>query len=449
MVISSRRSLIRIVSLMCAVVLTLGAAAVSGNYKARKLERINAVSQQRALSELTESMADIETALGKEIYAGTPAMTEKLAGEIRLSAARGKSSLSALPVSDILLENTYKFLSQAGAFSEALGVKAARGEKISEEEKENLRALYRYSKELGGKLEFMCSYLDGGGLTFEETENAVKGDKNGDTLKFSSAIGDAEQVFSDYPTLIYDGPFSDGLLKKSPKFIQGKDEVSEEAALKAAAEFSGIDKNSLKRRDDENGKLTLYTFVGADDGVTLGITKKGGYPAYMLGSEYAGASKLSEEEAVAKARDYLGSHGIKNMHESYYSVNDGICTVNFAYVQDDVICYSDLIKVSVAMDTGKIISFDSRDYLMSHYIRSDLTPKITAREGEKSLSGSLTVKDTKIALIPTDSGKEVLCYEYFCKGEDNEDILVYINARNGREENMLFLLYGDNGILVR
>ena len=42
------------------------------------------------------------------------------------------------------------------------------------------------------------------------------------------------------------------------------------------------------------------------------------------------------------------------MKESYFSTNDGICTINFAYMEDDVVCYPDLIKVNVALDTGNV-----------------------------------------------------------------------------------------------
>ena len=195
--------------------------------------------------------------------------------------------------------------------------------------------------------------------------------------------------------------------------------------------------------------MSSYTFSSEEDGVVISITKRGGYLSYMLGSSYAGVSKLSAEEAIERGVEYLESHGINNMKESYYSINDGICTVNYAYVQNGVICYPDLIKVSVAMDTGKVISVDARGYLVNHFARTDVNPVLTSENAAKSLSPYLTVKDVKTAVIPTDSGKEVLCYEFWCEGTGNEELLVYINAATGEEENIFFLLYSDNGILVR
>lgn len=450
MVIKSKRNLIRIISFICAAIVALSAAAVSNYVRAEKLDRINTNSQQRALTELTTCMSNIQQGLSKEFYTATAPMAEKLSSEIWREASQAKSCLSVLPVSDILLENTFKFLSQVGAFCSSLSEKAAKGEKISEEEYASLEELIKYSKELTSRLENMCAYLENGALTFESTDDAVAAmSEELDSMDFETAISDAEQALVDYPTLIYDGPFSDHILQKEPEMTKGKEEISEAAATEAAANFSGIAIEKLKREEDENGTLASYTFSSEEDGVVISITKRGGYLSYMLGSSYAGVSKLSAEEAIERGLEYLKSHGINNMKESYYSINDGICTVNYAYVQNGVICYPDLIKISVAMDTGKVISVDARGYLVNHFARTDVNPILTSENAAKSLSPYLTVKDVKTAVIPTDSGNEILCYEFWCEGTGNEELLVYINAATGEEENIFFLLYSDNGILVR
>lgn len=450
MVIKSKRNLIRIISFICAAIVALSAAAVSNYVRAEKLDRINTNSQQRALTELTTCMSNIQQGLSKEFYTATAPMAEKLSSEIWREASQAKSCLSVLPVSDILLENTFKFLSQVGAFCSSLSEKAAKGEKISEEEYASLEELIKYSKELTSRLENMCAYLENGALTFESTDDAVAAmSEELDSMDFETAISDAEQALVDYPTLIYDGPFSDHILQKEPEMTKGKEEISEASATEAAANFSGIAIEKLKREEDENGTLASYTFSSEEDGVVISITKRGGYLSYMLGSSYAGVSKLSAEEAIERGLEYLKSHGINNMKESYYSINDGICTVNYAYVQNGVICYPDLIKISVAMDTGKVISVDARGYLVNHFARTDVNPVLTSENAAKSLSPYLTVKDVKTAVIPTDSGNEILCYEFWCEGTGNEELLVYINAATGEEENIFFLLYSDNGILVR
>ena len=61
---------------------------------------------------------------------------------------------------------------------------------------------------------------------------------------------------------------------------------------------------------------------------------------------------LTYEQAVEKGRAWLESQGFRSMKESYYMTDEGVCVVNFAYSQNGVTCYPDLIKVGVALDNG-------------------------------------------------------------------------------------------------
>ena len=59
-------------------------------------------------------------------------------------------------------------------------------------------------------------------------------------------------------------------------------------------------------------------------------------------------SNLNYEEALEKAKRYMESLGLYSFSETYYSINEGICLINMAYVHKNTICYTDLIKVGVA-----------------------------------------------------------------------------------------------------
>lgn len=440
----SRRGFIRTVSFISAVIAALGIWGTVSSYRAMKLERNAEYTMQRALGELTACVEDIESVLNKEYYAYSPAMMEKLSSRLMREAAQAKSCLGILPASDILLENTYRFLSQVGAFSSSLSRKAAAGGHIGEEEYASLQSLSKCAAELSSRLESMCTYLGDGSLSFDITQRAL-GEEDGEGMYFSAAISDAEQAIVDYPTLIYDGPFSDHIMKRTPRMTAEKGEISENEAAKIAASFSGI--NNLERNGDEGGTMPSFGFKSGD--TVISVTKQGGYPAYMLAPAYAGAAKLSPDEAIVKAADFLARHGMNSMRESYYSVSDGVCTVNFAYEQNGIICYPDLVKISVTLDAGKVIGFDARGYLMNHFTRTDTKPALSEEEAAKKISPSLVKKSAKLCIIPTDSEGEVLCYEFLCRGKKDEDVLIYINAATGAEENILFLTYGDNGIFAK
>ena len=125
-------------------------------------------------------------------------------------------------------------------------------------------------------------------------------------------------------------------------------------------------------------------------------------------------------------------------------------TINFAFFENNITYYTDLIKVSIALDNGEVTAFDSTGYIMNHTVRKDSIKKqYTIKDAEKLLNTSLKVKSSKEVYIPTDFGTEVFAYEYHCIAPDDNEILVYINPETGVEEEILVLLYSDNGVLTK
>jgi germination protein YpeB len=230
--------------------------------------------------------------------------------------------------------------------------------------------------------------------------------------------------------------------------LKNKKEVTEEDALLKAAEFTGEKSEALSLLNYTEGNLPTFTFYS--DKYTVSVTKKGGYVNYMLTSDYAGEIVLTQEQAIAKATEFLNSKGYASVKESYYSTNDGICTINFAYYSGGITYYTDLIKVSVALDDGRITAFDCTGYLMNHRERS--VPSNVAYspvEARKFIRNTLTVISYKKAYIPTEWETEEYVYEYHCKDKNNQEVLIYIDPITGEEKNVLLLLYADGGMLTK
>ena len=104
--------------------------------------------------------------------------------------------------------------------------------------------------------------------------------------------------------------------------------------------------------------------------ITVLVTKKGGAVMSAFGRYEGDEGKISPEEAVEKAKSFLNEHGFPDMVESYWTVYNNIALVNFAYVQDEVICYPDLIKVSIALDCGDVVGFEAQGYITNHQPRN-------------------------------------------------------------------------------
>ncbi len=442
----SRRGKIRVRLYASVLILVLFSAFVINAQKASELSRQLNADAERSLSTLEACMSSINTNLTKGLYANTTPMLSSMAISLTRDAASAKNSLSALPLSDTQLDNMLKFLSQVGAFVSTLDRKLSLGEPITSEERNQLKQLIDISQKLLSELDTITQGVENGSVSFKQAGSTLQ--KSADqSVQIDSAFSDAEQTLTDYPTLIYDGPFSDHILNQSPKTLEGKSDISKEKALEIASDFIGIDKSTLRFDSETNGVIETYNFFV--DSINISVCKKGGAVLYLLGSSSAGESVISPEQAVENAKNFLSAKGYENMKESYYSTQDGICTVNFAYENEGVICYPDLIKLSVSLETGNIISFDARGYIMNHTDRPPVQSKISADEAKMSVSDYLTVMSSRLAVIPTDYKTEKTAYEFHCKTPDEQEVLVYIDVLTAKEDDILLLLYSDGGILTK
>ena len=51
-------------------------------------------------------------------------------------------------------------------------------------------------------------------------------------------------------------------------------------------------------------------------------------------------------------------------------------------------------------------------------------------------------------MIPTTGLNEVETYEFLCTGDNDEQVLVYVNTQNAQEEQILILIESENGTLT-
>ncbi len=431
-----------VLSALCGALLILTAM---NSARLETLERENEVQRQKYLSELCESLDSMTVSLNKSLYTSTAEMFHKNGNDISKQASIAKVSLSGITDESLLTDEIYKFLSQAGDY--ALYLSRKESFSLSNEEMKKLRALYEYSRHLSDSFEEISSDYYSGRLAFTKKVNRLLSSAEAEGISFSDSFTDIQQTMGDYPTLLYDGPFADAVINKKALGLTGDKITADEARIKAA-EYLETDAKALKKEADTEGAIELYCFSSGDKSV--GITKKGGRLCYLTDSVYAGEATIDTDEAIKRGKEYLKKVGFtENMKETYYSTYDGICTVNYAFYKNGVTYYSDLIKVSISLETGKAVALDSRGYLMNHRERKLPKKRLSADESRRLVSPYLEVLSSSLALIPLETGKEALCYEFHCKDKDGQEVLVYINAQSGKEENILLLLYSDDGVLTK
>lgn len=443
-----RRNLVRIISFLTAVVVVLVVWGGTCAYELSVVKRQVGASRERALAELGTYMNDIDINLQKCRYVSGSVMLSRISEKLWRSSSAAKQNLSEITDGNTDVSAVYKFLSQVGEYTLALNKKAASGKDLSVKEKENLEELKKYSERISQKVNYLTEQNESGTLDFEEVKSTLEGGDGENNIYIANELNDTNQSLGDYPTLIYDGPFSDNIGNKTSQLLKNAERVSQKEALKKAADFLNISENDLFFLNKTESNMSTYTFYNSS--LTVSVTQKGGLVCSFLSWEYAGESQISQEEAVKVATEFLNEHGYKKIKESYYSTSDGICTVNFSYYEGGVTYYTDLIKVSVALDNGEITAFDATGYLVNHTKRTvpDKT-KYTLESAQKFLNGDLTVLSCKKVFIPTEWESEIYVYEYRCKSEESQEMLVYLDPQSGEEQDILLLLYADGGILTQ
>ena len=405
-----------------------------------------------AFYEVVDYVQNVETYLAKSLISSTPEHGAETLTNVWREANLAQAYLSQLPIESQELANTEKFLNQVSDYSYSLSRKNIYNESLSDEDLKNLKDLHKYSIELENTLNQLSDDINSGRIKWDELTN--KG-----TTAFAQQVSTSsmdgfsnlEENFHQYSGLIYDGAFSEHLTNGEKKGLTG-DDIDEDIAKQKAIDFIGKDnvQNIESLGFSENATIPEYNFsvkTNSEDSISISISKKGGHIVYMNSNRDVNSEIISQEEANVKGKEFLNNHGVVNMKETYYLKQDGIVTINYAYVQNDVVIYSDLIKVKVALDNGEVLGIETTGYLNNHTQRDTSNVKISKESAKKTLNKDLQIASDGLAIIPTEFKTEILCYEFKGKVDDKE-FLVYINAENGREEDILIITNTPNGTLT-
>ena len=449
----SRRTLIRAASFLTAAFVVLCGLVAAKQHEVNQYRQSISNSYQHSFAELTSAMEDISASLQKVVCVTSPTLLSTLCTQVFGKAMAAQMAMGQLPYANIELEQTAAFVSTVGDYSSALARSAAQNGGCTEEELDTLTELAQQAAELSARLTALEAEIQSGTLTLDDVPDAqarLAQESEGGEVLAGSAYQTVEQDFPEMPTLIYDGPFSAHLDNRTPLMLEGREMMDEQAAQEAAAAFLGLKAEVFTLSGQTDGELPTYVFSAAVDGGELyvEVTRQGGQILSLTNSRTVAAPVLTQEEAVEAARAFLESRGYGGMRESYYTDQGGILVINFASDQDGVICYPDLIKVSVALDTGSIVGFEARGYLMNHTARTLDAPAVTLEQAQAKISTRLNQLSHQLAVIPTSGEYELLCWEFKCETEGGQHVILYLSAQTGEEEKIFLLLEDENGTLV-
>ena len=447
------RGQIRTITFLTAGGVVLGGFALQGQLRAAASQALLEQNYEYAFSQLTAAVGELDTTLQKGLYATSPGLFSALCSQAFQQALSAQTALGSLPYGNVELEQTAAFLARTGDYAMALS-RLDEGA-LTEEQRENLSVLSQRASQLSGALSSLQSDLYAGTMTLgdlatvqERLSDSVEGSGE---VTAGSAYQDIEEGCSDLPTLIYDGPFSDHLVNASPKALEGEREVNRDEARAAAAAFFDLSPNLFTPAAESTGTIPSYSFSAVADGGELWVevTKAGGRVLQVLNSRSVGPAQLTREEGAARAQALLERLGLTGMEATYSMEQGGRLTINYAYTQDGVRCYPDLIKVTVALDNGAVVGYEAHNYLMNHTERALTAPAVSAETAQSKVGTGLTLLSSRLALIPTAGKGEVFCHEFQCEDTSGRHCLIYVNAQTGEQEQILLLLEDESGTLVQ
>ena len=449
-----KRTAIRIISLLLIVVAALGGYTWVNYNKAQEHEQFVKASYQHSFAELVTNMSQVDAALQKSLYATSPAVAGAICTEVFGKAMMAQMSLGRMPFSTVELEQTASFISKVGDYAYVLSRSVNEISGYTDEERENLKALSDTAGVLHQNLSQLQAEMMEGRLTFRELERAqdeMDMSEEGEApVTMGGSMKLIEGEFPEMPSLIYDGPFSEHLTNAEPKLIADAEEISREAGRKITADFLGIQEGRVALSAIGAGILPSYQYTARTSaGETyVEVSVAGGQVVSVTSSREIHDAVLSQEDAMEAAKQFLERHGYKNMRESYFMKEDGTMTVNFAYEQDGIICYSDLVKVGIALDNGGLVFFEAKGYIMNHIERDIPAAQITVDQARKHVTPDLEILSENQVVIPSGGNYELYCYEFKCRTEEDREYIIYVNAVSGEQQKILILLEDENGALT-
>lgn len=413
-----------------------------------------AANYRHALSEFVSSVSDMDDALQKSLIVTSPSMAGAVCTEVYGKAQTAKMSMGVLPFSASSLEKTSGFIGRVGDYAYALSRKAAKGESFSQEEKDNLHALSDTASLLSTNLESMQNDMGSGLVGIDEYAKTAENFDKSESEILPQTVGDTmstvEQEFPEIPSLIYDGPFSEQLEGQKPLMLEGMKEIDSSAGRRAASKFMGVRVEQIYLSGEMGGDIPEFCFDSKinNETMSINVSKQGGIVSQVIGSRPVERTKLKTEDALSAAKKFLERKGYTNMHESYYMINNNVLTANFAYVENSVLCYPDLIKVGVALDNGNIESFEATGYLKNHHKRDIPAVQVPLESAKTKVPKDIRILKGQKTIIPSAGKNELFCYEFECEDTNGQRYLIYVNALTGEQEKIFIMLQDENGTLT-
>ena len=383
---------------------------------------------QKNYYELVDNVNNADMEMSKLLNATNSIYQKKMLTEINSAMKNMQNNIALLPLTGEDVLESVRFVNQLSGYTTVLEEKLANGESLTVEELSTLQELHKALISMKDNLNRISMDMRKG-YSILVASNEMEGELNAFTINFNQIK--ANDV--DYPTMIYDGPFSDSIVNKKVVGLTGSEVTEEEAGEILNKVFKDI--TSYSYTGQTNGRFQTYNFdieTSDEQDLFAQVTMKGGRLLTVSGQNVSDVKNVDMTTGEKIALEFAKNNGIENAEVVWSEELNNQAYFNIAPKESGVILYPDLVKVKVDLEYGNVIGYDAISYYTNHTTRSlgsksDINP---------SIPSGFTVKLVRLVLAPLDYNREVLCYEYQCEKE-GITYYFYFNAKTGEEENIL------------
>ena len=386
----------------------------------------------------------LETNMAKMFVSSDENGQQKLLGDIVVQSNLADNSLAQLPIADESKYYTSKYINQVGDYAKYLNGRLIDGQKLTAEDMATLKKLYEINVNLKGALTTLTANI---GEDYDFKNLAAENANDIIIAQFN----ELEKSAIEYPQMIYDGPFSDGLDAVTPKGLSGE-EVDENTVIERfKAQFGEYKLGKTEVTGvTENTKFSCFNVLAQiEDGgdIFAQYTKVGGHLLGFNAHRDCGEVKVEEDVCEANAVSFLESLGLNGMKRVWRYTSGGAEYLNFAAYSNKTTIYPDMVKVTVCRETGRITGFDAQEYYLNHTERKAFDAKYTMAKALDKVDAKLEVTRSGKAIVPVGNGNEALAYEFAGVADGNEYV-VFIDANTLKEIKIYKVVNTDQGRLL-
>lgn len=428
------------ISVLCGVIvaltLLLYGAYATANQHATTLE----ANYQKSYYELVDNINNAELKLSKAIASTDDNYTQKLLTEIGKNAEDAQANLNMLPVNLNGIEESLTFVNQLGGYCTTLAKNLNKGEKLTNEQRSTLKQMHDAVLNMQKSLNKMSSDMWKG---YSILNNSVS--MNGEYNDFTVSLQSLKAKDVDYPTMIYDGPFSDSQIKKEIKGLHGE-EVSMEQAKQNLAKLFDLSADSIKFEGEAKSNFQTYDFsFSIDKNINMyaQMTRIGGKLLTLSSYGDTAVQNMDRDKALEIADAFVKKTGINEVECVWSDVVGGDAYFNFAPIQNGIIIYPDLVKVKVDLEKGVVLGYEAKSYYTNQKDRNLGSFEIASGAARAKVPSEFYIKTEKKVLAPIDFA-EILCYEYKCIKNGNI-YYFYVDAKTGELVNILRVIQTSDG----